>query len=452
MNTCGAIRFDPKVIISSWHDVLRSMCRKSISLVLLTMCSPVFAQGNSIESIDVSKQDSSVLVKIKLMSVITEAPHANFTINPNRLVLDFPHTFNASALLPKDFSFGEVRGLVTEQAGDASRVTIELESSSSPAIRMEGDSVIIVTSDATLRALHLILSEQPPEPFEIHVKDIDPRSLLYLAAEHGNLGVVAGDELTPATLDVNESSIEGNQLIVWIVNEQHLAMRTMNDIIMIGSACRLAQNPAMPTQKGDQDSVSLRFANASLQMVWRDVFRDLTPFEFTDIGESKRVTIRMEKKTVRDQVMAIATVEGWTPLPSTTSGILFVRNEAVKKCKPRRKIRNTSPAVAEVDKSTVMSRACPGLALTGSFCSALERYELEELKVVGYIQPHGMHLRAAIIEAASREVFEVLEGDDIGRNFGKVKHITDTGVNIVERFLDSDGKWKDRNLTLNFPP
>lgn len=75
----------------------------------------------------------------------------------------------------------------------------------------------------------------------------------------------------------------------------------------------------------------------------------------------------------------------------------------------------------------------------------LESYPLESLKMVGFLNIHGV--ANAIIASPDGKVHHVHAGNYMGQNFGKIESISDTEVRIKEKVLES-GSWSDRESTL----
>ena len=97
------------------------------SFVLLVMCASAFAQANSIEAVNISPQAGGrVIVRVTLKEPPANPP-AGFTVtNPPRIALDF---LNTSGTLPRgmqDMSEGDLRRVNLVQAGDRTRMVLEL--------------------------------------------------------------------------------------------------------------------------------------------------------------------------------------------------------------------------------------------------------------------------------------------------------------------------------------
>lgn len=76
----------------------------------------------------------------------------------------------------------------------------------------------------------------------------------------------------------------------------------------------------------------------------------------------------------------------------------------------------------------------------------LEGYPLESLKMVGYLEVHGVP--NALVASPDGKVFHVRAGNYIGQNFGQIQSVSDTEIRLKEKVLDSNGAWSDRYSTL----
>ena len=77
---------------------------------------------------------------------------------------------------------------------------------------------------------------------------------------------------------------------------------------------------------------------------------------------------------------------------------------------------------------------------------ALEEFPLEGLKMVGYLFQNKVG--HAVIRAPDGKLHRVKAGNYIGMNFGLIKEVTDTEVQIKEMVQDSAGDWSERVSSL----
>lgn len=101
------------------------------------------APRNSIESLMVSKSGGSTVLKVSFRQALT-APPAHFSIaNPARLVFDLPDTGSSLSYSSKTINDGSLRSLNVVQAGDRSRLVLNLDKMAQFETRQEGKDLII---------------------------------------------------------------------------------------------------------------------------------------------------------------------------------------------------------------------------------------------------------------------------------------------------------------------
>jgi type IV pilus assembly protein PilP len=80
----------------------------------------------------------------------------------------------------------------------------------------------------------------------------------------------------------------------------------------------------------------------------------------------------------------------------------------------------------------------------------LEKMDLGQLKLVAVVwniaNPKGM------VEDSTGKGYILSLGTPIGKNKGKVTQINSSGILVTERFEDSSGKFKSRQVTLKLYP
>jgi type IV pilus assembly protein PilP len=77
----------------------------------------------------------------------------------------------------------------------------------------------------------------------------------------------------------------------------------------------------------------------------------------------------------------------------------------------------------------------------------LERFSIESLKMVGTITRSGDPLQA-LIKDPSGTVNRVVEGDHMGKNFGRVTSVTDSRITVIEIVPDGEDGWVERPRTI----
>lgn len=72
---------------------------------------------------------------------------------------------------------------------------------------------------------------------------------------------------------------------------------------------------------------------------------------------------------------------------------------------------------------------------------ALENYPLDTMRMVGMMQKGGVGFALVQIE---RSVYRIRAGQRLGQNFGQVKRVTPSSVEIREMVQDAGGDWVER--------
>lgn len=77
--------------------------------------------------------------------------------------------------------------------------------------------------------------------------------------------------------------------------------------------------------------------------------------------------------------------------------------------------------------------------------SLLEKYPLESLKMIGYLNVNNRPMAAIQVDD---KVKQIKVGDYIGLDFGMVTRVTDKEVELRELIQDSAGDWSERKSSL----
>ncbi|TAH44424.1 MAG: type IV pilus secretin PilQ [Betaproteobacteria bacterium] len=134
--------------------------RNGIGVLLAALClalapvQPARAQdgaqaqvlANQIESLDVAEQGGTVYVRLSLKQPLA-APPASFSVaNPARIAFDFPGTGNGLGRTVQSIEQGDLRSANIVQAGDRTRLVLNLVKVSPYETRIDGRNLIIAIS------------------------------------------------------------------------------------------------------------------------------------------------------------------------------------------------------------------------------------------------------------------------------------------------------------------
>lgn len=124
---------------------------------------PEAKSSNSIESLAVSKAGGSILLKIGLRQGLEVLPSSFSIANPARIVFDFPATENSLGYNNKSVNEGSLRSFNLVQAGDRSRLVLNLDRITRFETRQEGKLLFIslldeggVTAPAAAAVQHFV--------------------------------------------------------------------------------------------------------------------------------------------------------------------------------------------------------------------------------------------------------------------------------------------------------
>jgi type IV pilus assembly protein PilQ len=121
----------------------RWLARCGATLMLALASSLAVAQDNAIESITANQQGSNVVVNIALKNAPAKLPIGFSITNPARIALDFGATMNATGKGAQDINLGDVRGVNVVQAGERTRLVLNLKRPLNYATAIDGKSVIV---------------------------------------------------------------------------------------------------------------------------------------------------------------------------------------------------------------------------------------------------------------------------------------------------------------------
>lgn len=115
-------------------------------------CANVFAQENALENVSTSTSGGTTTLTLKFKAPLKGTP-ANFSItNPARVAIDFPGTSNALGRNVVEVGQGDLRSLNVVQAGDRSRIVLNLSRPVPYSINVSGAIATVVLSDAQAAA------------------------------------------------------------------------------------------------------------------------------------------------------------------------------------------------------------------------------------------------------------------------------------------------------------
>jgi type IV pilus assembly protein PilQ len=168
------------------------------------------APANSIDSLVVTQQGLSTIVKIDLKQAPGKAPASFSVSNPARVVFDFSGTGNGLGRSVQQVNEGDLRSINVVQVGDRTRVVLNLKKATTYQSQTEGNSFVVTLASAVTTE-----AETPAvQHFAADAKPADGRSVrdLKFRRGKGGEGLVTIDLSDPNTgIDVRQ---QGPNLVV----------------------------------------------------------------------------------------------------------------------------------------------------------------------------------------------------------------------------------------------
>jgi len=134
---------------------------------------------NSIDSLQASQQGGNVVVKLTLKTPLSAPPGSFSVANPPRIAFDFPATVNALGRTTQPINEGELRSVNVVQAGDRTRVVLNLNSMMAFTTRVDGNAFFV-----TLAGQPASVAARPSSSTVTHFAESRPSD-----GQHGLRGI-----------------------------------------------------------------------------------------------------------------------------------------------------------------------------------------------------------------------------------------------------------------------
>ncbi len=161
------------------HSLGRAARHSSFSVALLVAGMPLMAAAqNAIQAVSGSVQGGSEVIRIDLAEPLAAVP-TGFTIQtPARIALDFQGVSNAMGRSAVELGLGNLRSANVVQAGDRTRVVLNLKSASTYKAEIQGKSLLIIldgqATSTTVAAASPVFAESRNRD-TLPLKDVDFR-------------------------------------------------------------------------------------------------------------------------------------------------------------------------------------------------------------------------------------------------------------------------------------
>lgn len=150
--------------------------------------------------------------------------------------------------------------------------------------------------------------------------------------------------------------------------------------------------------------------------------------------EDLRQWMQENSKNLRGGIPRLPDVKPYAPVPYAAEGMLdpFKPNKIEPEAKNRQGSGKGGALQPDFDARELRN-------------SPLERYPLESLKMIGYL---NINNRPIAVIQAEQNVRQVKVGEYIGQDFGVVTRIADSEITLRELIQDSAGEWSERSTSL----
>ncbi len=227
--------------MKSANPSLLVLMRTVLLVALLGLGSQMVYAQNSIESINVSPQSGGrVVVRVGLKEALATPP-AGFTVNnPPRIAFDFANTGNALGRNVQDVSDGDLRRINVVQAGNRTRMVLELTRALNYETQIDGKAILITLQGATSSASGTAAAAG--QPFSAAGAADQKHSLRNIDFRRGNAGEGR------VVIDLSDSQVgidlrkQGRSIIVDFLNSElpaNLAKRY--DVADFGTPVQLVE-------------------------------------------------------------------------------------------------------------------------------------------------------------------------------------------------------------------
>lgn len=119
------------------------------------------AADNSIENLEVAQQGGAVYLKLTMQAPLAAVPASFSVANPARIAFDFPSTANALGRNVQAINTGDLVSANIVQAGDRTRLVLNLSRMAPYETRLDGKELIITLTPIPQEAVVQATAEQP---------------------------------------------------------------------------------------------------------------------------------------------------------------------------------------------------------------------------------------------------------------------------------------------------
>jgi len=321
----GAARFLPGWLLRSSAALMALMA----SVLLGVGMARAQAPANAIESISANQQGANVVLNIAMREAPAKLPLGFAITNPARVALDFGATANASGKSTHDVNLGDLRSVNVIQAGERTRLVLNLKRTVSYSAAISGKSILVTVDGAGAGAA-------ASQPVQAAVVDSRPasrpqlRNLDFRRGSNGEGRVVVDLPNSQTAVDVRQL---GNRVQVDFLNTAlPEALRRRLDVTDFGTpvssvtTSAQGQNVRMVIEAQGQWEQSVYQSETQLVVDVRAVKEDPNKLGGPQGFRGEKISFDFQNIEVRAALQAVADISGLNIIAAdTVSGSLTLR-------------------------------------------------------------------------------------------------------------------------------
>jgi type IV pilus assembly protein PilQ len=295
-------------------------------------------QDNAIESITANQQGSNVVINIAMKNAPAKLPIGFSITNPARIALDFGATANGTGKNVQQINLGDVRGINLVQAGERTRLVLNLKRPLNYATAIDGNSIIVTVEGSGGVAQAVNAAGLPVAKADAPARTAPRQTLRDLDFRRGANGegrIVVDLPNSQVAVDVRQV---GNQVLVDFLNTNvPPTLRRRLDVTDFGTpVTRVTTAP-----HGDNVRMTIDAHGLWEQSVYQSdtqLVVDVRPIkedpnklaQGTQGYRGEKVTFNFQNVEVRAVLQAIADISGLNIITSdSVSGSLTLRLKEV---------------------------------------------------------------------------------------------------------------------------
>jgi type IV pilus assembly protein PilQ len=193
-------------------ETLTMLKWRAVLMALVALCAGVFASANAsaqntIQSVTSTQQAGTEVVRIELSEALAAVPAGFSTQAPPRIAIDLPGVGNAMGRNVVEINQGNLRSVNVAQAGERTRLVLNLKQASGYRAQIQGKALIVVLDAIGPGSSGEVATFAPPQNTEPQgLRDIDFRR-----GTDGAGRVIVGLPSTQVGVDIRQ---QGQTLVV----------------------------------------------------------------------------------------------------------------------------------------------------------------------------------------------------------------------------------------------